>query len=84
MVLEGLAASAETFEALKPRSVTGTQTPALYSCLCTGTLGGLSGAAAGLLLACCCLLLQDECRVACVAGLVGVLQRRREKQGVLH
>lgn len=37
-----------------------------------------------LLLACCCLLLQDECRVACVAGLVGVLQRRREKQGVLH
>lgn len=30
------------------------------------------------------LLLQDECRVACVAGLVGVLQRRREKQGVLH
>lgn len=55
MVVEGLAASAETFEALKPRSVTGTQTPALYSCLCTGTLGGLrdaaaAAAAAGLLL----------------------------------
>lgn len=46
MVVKGLAASAEAFEALKPRSVTGTQTRALYSCLCTETLGGLKDAAA--------------------------------------
>lgn len=43
MVGKGLTASVE---ALKPRSVTGTQTLTRYSCLCTETLRGLNDPAA--------------------------------------
>lgn len=42
MAVKGLTASAEAFEALKPRSETGARALTLYSCLCTGTLRGLS------------------------------------------
>lgn len=68
VVVKGLTASAEAFEALKPRSVAGTQTRILYSYLCTETLEGLSGAAAGWSL--CCLWGGD-------------LQRQRKKERVL-
>lgn len=68
VVVKGLTASAEAFEALKPRSVAGTQTRILYSYLCTETLEGLSGAAAGWAL--CCLWGGD-------------LQRQRKKERVL-
>ena len=77
MLVKGLAASAEAFEALKPRSVTGTQTPAPLFLLRLS--GGLSGAAAGGALG---LLVWWVGR--CLAETERERESEGEKRGVLH